>query len=107
MNFSMFLPQIAEKDSFTLNGQQQDDINSLIEYIDQVVLENNDSTPEDEDDDGGQHFILIKTVDLFSNNAFADLAQTSISISTTAYPSYKGGDITLSAFDILSPPPEV
>src|SRR5215203_1092819 len=71
MNFSMFLPQMAEVDIYDANGMQQDDINSLIEYVDQVVLGNHDDTPEDEDDDSGQNFSLAKTVDyLYQQNFF-------------------------------------
>ena len=59
MNFSMFMPQVNEVDGIDASGIQKDDINSLLEYVDQVVFENPDLTPEDEDDDSGQNFHLI------------------------------------------------
>lgn len=59
----MLLPQVAEDDCYESNGQQVDDINTVTEFIDQVVLGNKDGTPEDEDDDNGQNFHLAKAVE--------------------------------------------
>lgn len=59
INTSMLLPQVAEDDLYAANGQQVDDINTLTEYVDQVILGNKDKTPEDEDDDNGQNFTAI------------------------------------------------
>ena len=63
LNTSMFIPQMAEVDSYDSFGTQVDDINTLVEYIDQQVLGHYDNTPEDEDDDSGQPYHIIKMVD--------------------------------------------
>lgn len=107
MNFSMFLPQVAEVDRFNIHGQEQDDINSVIEFIDQIILGNVDTTPEDEDDDSGQHFLLIKTVDVFNNQTITEIASASIAAASVKYPVFKNGNLPFSFFDIVSPPPEV
>jgi hypothetical protein len=54
----MFLPQTAEQDIYDANGQQIDDVNSVIEYI--AVTLGYDHTPDDEDDDNGQNFHIVK-----------------------------------------------
>src|SRR4051794_13610638 len=72
MNFSMFIPQLDEADGFDQSGRQIDDINSLYEYIDEVVLGNVDSTPDDEDDDNGIYYHIQKAEDYsFSHAQFA------------------------------------
>lgn len=107
MNFSMFLPQMAEQDAFDITGRQTDDINSLTEYIDQIVLGNVDDTPEDEDNDNGQHFLLIKTVDLFCQQSFTIISATKFAPPAKRYPQYLSSTIPDTAFDVLIPPPKV
>jgi len=63
LNTSMFIPQMAEVDRYDSNGTQIDDVNTLVEYIDQVVLGNYDPTPEDEDDDTEQPYHITKIID--------------------------------------------
>jgi hypothetical protein len=60
VNTYMFFPMIDEQDVFDSAGVQKDDINSLAEYIYQVVLGHKDDTPEDEDDDQA-HFYHFKS----------------------------------------------
>ena len=59
VNTSMFIPVMDEVDIFDAHGMQYDDINSTYEYVDQVVLGNEDSTPEDEDDDHAREFNMV------------------------------------------------
>lgn len=63
INFSMFLPQVPEFDCYDKNGQQIDDINSVVEYV-EVTL-GYDHTADDEDDDNGQNFHLVKAVEYY------------------------------------------
>ena len=63
LNTSMFIPQMAEVDSYDTMGNQTDDINTLIEYVDQVIIGHADNSPEDEDDDSGQPYHIIKLQD--------------------------------------------
>jgi hypothetical protein len=61
MNTSMFLPQVAEVDLYDSQGNQLDDVNSVIEYF-QVAL-GYDHHADDEDDDNGQNFHLVKNIE--------------------------------------------
>jgi hypothetical protein len=60
LNTYMFIPQMAEVDSYDRAGNQVDDVNTLVEYIDQEIMGHHDNTPEDEDDDSGQPYHIIK-----------------------------------------------
>jgi hypothetical protein len=42
INGAMFLPQVAEQDIYNAQGQQQKDINTVIEYLDEVIMDNHD-----------------------------------------------------------------
>jgi hypothetical protein len=106
MNFSMFLPQMAEQDTYGANGQQTDDINSLVEYIDQVVLGNHDDTPEDEDNDEGQNFQIAKSVDYFFKQQSYIIDQPFTLVVTPIYSDYIHTKLSAVSFDIITPPPE-
>jgi hypothetical protein len=60
MNFIMFIPQVEEIDLFNVQCVQEDDINSLYEYVDQIVLSGEDVSPEDEDDDTARYFYVTQ-----------------------------------------------
>ncbi len=68
MNTSMFLPQVAEDDQYDANGQQIDDVNSVVEFI--CVELGIDKTADDEDDDSGQNFHLVKEAEYFYQPQF-------------------------------------
>ncbi|MGZ5285996.1 MAG: hypothetical protein ACXWB9_02375 [Flavisolibacter sp.] len=62
INSTMLLPQVAEHDVY-FNGQQADDINSVLEYIQQEVLNIQDKSPEDEDNDAGKEINPVASMD--------------------------------------------
>jgi hypothetical protein len=107
MNFTMFLPQMPEQDCFNSTGQQIDDINSLLEFIDQNLLGNYDATPEDEDDDSGHQFLMAKSFDLISQPIFVDIPANNTIKEYTTFPKYVTGILPNTSLDILSPPPKV
>lgn len=69
----MFLPQGQEQDSFDINGQQTDDINSLTEWAD--IFLGYDKTADDEDDDSGNNFLLVKTCNLINDQQYQVIFQ--------------------------------
>ena len=107
VNGSMLLPQVAEEDVYTANGMQADDINSVVEYIDQVILGNEDDTPEDEDDDSGQHFHLVKQVDTPYTQVVTEIfSKAAVEIKKHNYAGFKNKTIPSPFFEILVPPPD-
>lgn len=65
MNTSMFLPQVPEVDVYNHDGEQIDDINSVVELF--MVYLGWDTVPDDEDNDSGQQFHLV-TIDYYISN---------------------------------------
>ena len=106
MNTSMFLPQIPEQDVFDKNGNQVDDINSVIEYI-QVAL-GNDTTPDDEDDDNGQNLHLVNTTDFYYYTQPSSVLQGRKNRRNRRQPfsEYKSRKIKVVSIDIITPPPQ-
>jgi hypothetical protein len=106
INGSMLLPQVQEQDVYA-NGQQVDDVNCLVEYIAQEVLDLPDDTPEDEDDDRGQDFQLIRFGDEFceQNFRFLQIAPP-VKESTVYFFDNRSARAILISFDILTPPPK-
>ncbi len=108
MNSSMFLPQVPEQDIYNTDNQQEDDINTVIEYIDQVILGHHDDTPEDEDDDSGQNFHLVNITNYYYEPFFIDINTTTVSPRKQQHftPFYVKV-IPSVYFDIVSPPPDI
>ena len=105
MNTSMFLPQMAEDDLYDANGNQVDDINSVVEYI-QVSL-GYDHTPDDEDDDAGQNFHLAKSLDYVYEQPVAIIQKEELSQTNShRFPEYTINRVATISFEIITPPPE-
>ncbi len=109
VNTYMFFPMIDEQDVYEASGVQKDDINSLIEYIDQVVLGHHDDTPEDEDDDQA-HFYHLKAPVSYVVNTEAQMPVINgapfeipvvVKYGTDAVPQIRDG-----VHDIITPPPD-
>ena len=106
LNSSMLIPRVTETDVYR-NGEQVDDINSTIEYIQQQLLEMPDDSPEDEDDDNAQN--------LHSSSFGAELCDVSFfPIDFTLFRgktlyrfiSLPGEKLPSGDFDIPIPPPK-
>lgn len=107
INGSMLLPQVPEVDIFDAAGRQEDDINSVIEYIDQVVMGNKDDTPEDEDNDDGQNLHPVKTCDYYFEISVISLHKKHFSSSSSTQDAeYKENKINSPWLDIIAPPPK-
>lgn len=105
MNTSMFLPQGAEVDQYDGNGQQIDDINSMVEFI--TVSLGYDHTADDEDDDSGQNFHIVKAFDYNFEQPFSLLQHNIVSKeSSNEFPGYIMAGIKAVCFDVITPPPE-
>lgn len=104
----MFIPQLDELDAFDSRGNQVDDINSLTEYIDQVVLGNYDDTPEDEDDDNAFYLNVIKMDQYCFQQSIIEVSTPFQSLPDKVnYPSQIESKLSCTFFDVQSPPPEV
>lgn len=102
----MFLPQVAEDDQFDKNGTQINDINTLSEFVDQVVLGHTSKKPTDEDDDNGQNFHVAKTIQYFLPQ-YINLSEENFSEkSKIVFAPYIPAKANLVFLDISIPPPK-
>jgi hypothetical protein len=106
VNFTMLLPQVPEQDIVLSNGQKVDDINSVLEFIDQVVFGHEDPTPDDEDDDNGQNFLVVKSLDFIFQSHLSVLGMSTPSGLQSDFSDYMDGICLEPIFDTLSPPPK-
>jgi hypothetical protein len=105
MNTSMFLPQVPEDDVYDGNGNQVDDINSVVEYI--MVTLGLDHNADDEDDDNGQNLHLVKVFEYCFQPVFSEIKTTEFFITEpAAFGEYKEDKIPHVSFDIIIPPPK-
>lgn len=98
-----------EIDTFDRKGRQIDDINSVTEFVDQVVLGNKDATPEDEDDDEADYFPVFKIfVYTIADRTFIDSrdSQPVIPEARAEYAALPHAGLLRLPQDIISPPPE-
>ena len=106
-NTTLFIPVVDEKDIFDAYGRQINDINSTIDFIDQVVLGHNHINTEDEDDDQA-HYFAFSTVSYYLS-AQQQINCTKEEPSTEdlaiAYPLMAVQKPMQMAYDILTPPP--
>jgi len=107
LNSSMFVPQLDERDMFDKNGFQVDDINSVIEYVDQVILNNKDNTPEDEDDDTAKSFHVAKMVDHCYQLPLQEVTENPFTETVVyTFDTYKEAKVTPVYPSVVSPPPD-
>ncbi len=105
MNASMFLPQVAEADTYDNKGRIKDDINSVAEYI-EVVL-GYDHTADDEDDDSGQNFHLVNATDYFYQQEIKILEDKKFTEAVAhIYTGYISRRLNTPSYDIIAPPPK-
>lgn len=107
MNTSMLLPQVTEQDAYDSTGQQINDINSVVEFVNEVILGHH-NPPIDEDDDNGQNFHLVKMVDYAFQPFFTEL-QEKVTLREEAirsFPCYNENTIEPGYTSIILPPPK-
>lgn len=104
MNTSMFLPQVPETDIYDANGNQVDDINSVVEFV--MVKLGLDHRADDEDDDSGQNFHIVKIVEYCFRPEFTTLKKAGVFLKKANFPEYQQNKITRISFDVIIPPPK-
>ncbi len=107
VNGSMFLPQTAEQDIFNSQGQQEKDIDTVVEYIDEVVMNNHEKNPVDKDNDQGQNFHLVKIVDYYFAPDFTPVKNKFLKTAARQpFALFSEKKIHMVTLDIPAPPPK-
>lgn len=105
MNTSMFLPQAPEADVYDKNGNQLDDITSIVELV-RVKL-GWDHTADDENDDSGQNFHIANFYEYAYQPFFTDIRTNFFIKKTGQFFDPDESKILSVSYDILVPPPKV
>jgi hypothetical protein len=107
---SLFIPVVEENDVYDVSGRQIDDINTIFEYVDQVLLGHTDLTPEDEDDDQPHFFTSSSSISYYitgQEQILSSVNEPTTKELAVAYPQLPVQKTSSVAYDILTPPPEV
>jgi len=104
MNTSMLLPQVPEDDVYDANGNQIDDINSVVEYV--MVYLGIDHHADDEDDDQGQNFHIVKIFEYCFQPISNEIKTNEFITKPAMFGIYKENRIPDVCFDIILPPPK-
>jgi hypothetical protein len=107
INSSILLPQVNELCGHHSCGKQSNHVNSILEWVNEVLLEHTDNTPEDEDDE----LIFVNSI-LDEGFCHRTLHKNEITphhiilADRFRFAEYDEGNIPCLIFDITAPPPE-
>lgn len=108
INTSMFIPVADEVDIFDAQGNQVCDINTMVQYVDQIVLGHTRTSHSDSDDDQAHFFNLIKFQRFFANQ-FEIVSSKKIVFAWNDKPIYslfKDKKLMSLEQDVIIPPPK-
>ena len=104
VNFFMFIAQVDEVDTYDATGRRINDINSLAEYINDVILHQNKPRP-DEDDNNARYFHPVKLAGYSFSQQVVVSKPTEVK-SRITYPSINTQKILSIFYDVATPPPK-
>ena len=104
INTSMLLPQVPEVDVYDVNGNQADDINSIVEFV--MVKLGIDHTADDEDNDSGQNLHVVSDFQYTFQPFFSVVSKDYSNINSKEFIEYSESKIPLVSYDIIVPPPK-
>jgi len=100
----MFLPQAPEADVYDKNGNQLDDITSIVELV-RVNL-GWDHTADDENDDSGQNFHIANSYEYTYQPFFTNIKTNLFIRKTDQFFDLDESKTSSISYDILVPPPK-
>lgn len=107
INFSMFIAQVDEVDTYDTNGNRINDINSLTEYINDIVLHHRNTPRSDEDDNNARYFHLIKLTGYFFSQPVTVSGSKPADVkSKTTFPYINTQKLLSVFYDVVTPPPK-
>lgn len=106
INFSMFIAQVDERDTYDRSGRQKEDINSLVQYL-AKVFHYKHRPFKDSDDDSARYFHIETQVVICEKDAVQIKSPLEYASQKIKYPPYKEQKAFSQYFEIQSPPPEV
>jgi len=105
INFSMFIAQIDEVDVFDKNGQQREDVNSLVEYL-TSTFHIKHKPIKDSDDDNARYFHVVKLPSCIIPQPIV-AKEDNFGLSDKSFPLYIEKKLIRVSLDIQGPPPKI
>ncbi len=107
MNGSMFLPRLPEHEMPDTIGHACHEVNSLVEWVDEVAMEHLDETPEDQDGEGEQQLETPVSADYSHHNGYEKHLMLHRCCWTEPQRwAHVTNSLREAHFDISTPPPE-
>ena len=104
VNFSMFIAQLDEEDAYDRNGQQKEDVNSLVQFIAESFHIKHRPL-KDSDDDNARYFHASK-FDEYNFSLLAVIKKEYFFTGKTKFPPYIEKLTNSIIPDIQGPPPK-
>ena len=106
INFFMFIAQVDEVDVYDAHGCRINDINSLAEYVNDIILHHSNRPRPDEDDDNARYFHFVKLDGYSFGHQVVISGSIPAEIKGKKTPLYNSNQKLLSVFyDVVTPPP--
>lgn len=102
----MFFPMVEERDIYDSNLVQQDDINSVLEFVFKKLSSNKEVQGTDEDDDQPDFFNLAKANNYFFSHHF-EIVPVLFSNADQTFNKYREPNIPAVIQEITTPPPDI
>ena len=95
-------------DAYASDGSRISDINSVAEYVNDIVLHNQNKSRDDEDDDNARYFHLVKLADYsFNNRVILSVSKTIETERENTFPCMNDQDLHSVFYDVVTPPPRI
>jgi hypothetical protein len=107
INFSMFIAQVDEVDTYDKKGKQQEDINSMVQYV--AYLFNIKHKPLPDSDDDNARYSLIISMPLYDFQPVkikSTREEFFAAGKKNEYSIYKEQNLLSPVIEISTPPPE-
>jgi hypothetical protein len=102
----MFIAQVDELDNYAASGEQLEDINSLVQYIDVTLLGHKHKHKSDDDDDCARFFHSVKIDYFFHQQPAVTKNVGNKTAYKKIYPVYTAAKPSSAYTEIQTPPPK-
>jgi len=108
INTTMFFPVVEETVRYDMKGKPVDDVTSVVEFVDQVLLEHKDDTPCDREEDNREHFFSAFKCGFYLSpqQILYTQKQTFEPEPVIEYSETRQNAVSIVSYDILTPPPK-
>lgn len=101
----MFIAQVDEVDTYDKNGQQQEDINSMVQYVEQIFQVKHKPLPDTDDDNARYSLTVSMPLYDFHQYKIKNDKEDLIGEKDNEYSLFKENNWLSPVIEIKTPPP--